>query len=379
VLVLLMPFLREWALLFGPAEVLMLTLWGLTTIAVVVRGSVIKGLAAAGLGFLFSFVGFDPRLGQSRYTVGSLYLSDGLDLLAVSVGLFALAGTIELAVGGRTTISGRSRGEQLSGSTWEGLIAPWTHFWLFIRSSLIGTIVGIIPGVGGSVASFVAYSHAVQTAGSHRDRFGKGEIRGVLAPEAAVDAKDGGALVPTLALGIPGNSSTALLLLALSLHGLTPGREMLTNQANLAFVLIWSLFLSNWLTSILGLAAVNPLSRLTTVPITFVIPTVLVLATHGLYFSRGRIEDVIVAYVFGVFGYLMKVNGWPRIPLVIALVLGPGFERNLYLTLQLQQLGRISFWSRPLVISLIVFSLATLCLPFLRNRNTGKIQGTQEQ
>src|SRR5262245_22876775 len=111
VLVLLMPFLREWALLFGPAEVLMLTLWGLTTIAVVVRGSVIKGLAAAGLGFLISFVGFDPRLGQSRYTFGSLYLADGLDLLSVSVGLFALAGAIELAAGGRSTISGRNRGE----------------------------------------------------------------------------------------------------------------------------------------------------------------------------------------------------------------------------------------------------------------------------
>src|SRR5262249_17224009 len=134
-LIMLMPFLREWTLFFGPAEVLMLTVWGLTTIAVVVRGSAVKGLAAAGLGLLLSFVGLDPVTAQSRYTLGSLYLTDGLDLLSVSVGLFALAGVIELAEGGRRTISGQSRLEQLSGGIWEGLIAPWRYLGLFLRSS----------------------------------------------------------------------------------------------------------------------------------------------------------------------------------------------------------------------------------------------------
>src|SRR4029078_5129100 len=131
----------------------------------------------------------------------------------------------------------------------------------------------------------------------------------------AVDAKDGGSLVPTLGLGIPGSSGTALLLLALTLHGLTPRREMLSQNLSLAFALIWSLFVSNWLTSILGLATIHPLSRLTAVSTDFVIPVVVVVATEGIYLSRGRIEDVTLAYVFGVVGYLMKLNGWPRIPL----------------------------------------------------------------
>src|SRR5262249_10041063 len=333
VLVALMPFFRESTLFFCPSEILMLTVWGLTTIAVLVRGSVLKGLAAAGLGLLLSFVGQDPRTAESRYILGSLYLRDGLDLLPVSVGLFAVAGVIELAAGGRRMISEKSRFEQLPGGVREGELARWRHFSLFVRSSVIGTLVGIIPGVGGTVASFIAYGHAVQTA-KDRENFGKGDIRGVLAPEAAVDAKDGGALVPTLGLGIPGSSGTAMLLLALILHGITPGRAMLTNNLTLVFVLIWSLFLSNWLTSIFGLASVSPLSRLTVLPIAFVAPIILVLATEGVYLAKTQIEDVALAYVFGVLGYLMKAHGWPRIPLIIALVLGRAFERNLQLTLQ---------------------------------------------
>ncbi len=161
---------------------------------------------------------------------------------------------IDLSVSGRATISKVRGADAVTGSVLEGARAVFTNFGLFIRSALIGTVVGIIPGVGGTVASFLAYGHAVQTA-KDPDRFGRGDIRGVLAPEAAHDAKDGGALVPVLAFGIPGSDATAVLMAALLLHGLAPGRELMTDQLPLVFVLIWSLFLSNWITSLVGVAA----------------------------------------------------------------------------------------------------------------------------
>jgi len=262
------------------------------------------------------------------------------------------------------------RARELGGSVADGVCAVFRNFGLFLRSSAIGTVIGAIPGIGSSVAGFIAYGHASQSA---RDRsgFGRGDIRGILAPEAANDAKDGGALVPTLALGIPGGTGTAVLLGALTLHGLNPGREMLTDNLDLAFALIWSLFLSNWITSLLGLGLVSPMARLSTIRTTRLVPVILALAVIGVLQYRGLYADVVCAAVFGLLGYLMKRNDWPRIPLVIALTLAPLFETNLHLTLRLQELGRIDFWSRPLVLVLLALTLGDLILlPFLGRLRT---------
>ena len=369
ILILLIPVLRKSILLFGPAEILMLAIWGLTTLSVLTRGSIVKGLAAAGLGLLLAFIGYDPRTAELRYTFGTLYLRDGLSLVPVFLGIFAFAEMINLMVSDRRTISGKTRVEELSGSVWEGVASIFQHFGVFIRSSIIGTVIGMVPGVGATVASFVAYGQAAQTARTNPENFGRGDIRGVIAPEAANDAKDGGSLVPTLALGIPGGSGTALLLVVLTLHGLTPGREMLSDNLNLVFVLIWSLFLSNWLTSLLGLATVKPLVRLTIVRTHLLVPIILVIATMGAYIYRGRLEDVFVAYVFGFMGYYMKRYGWPRIPLVIALVLGSLFENSFHLTLKLHQLERIDFWARPITMVLLGLSIVTLSMPYLQAWN----------
>jgi TctA family transporter len=362
VLVALIPVMRMAAVALGPPEYLMLAIWGLTMLAALVSSSLVKGLAAAGIGLSLAMIGYDPRTAELRFTLGSDYLHDGLSLVPVFLGLFALAGVIDLVATGRETLSGQSRAQDLGGSVAEGVRSVFRNFGLFIRSSLIGTVIGAIPGIGSSVAGFIAYGHASQSA-RDRSRFGKGDIRGVLAPEAANDAKDGGALIPTLALGIPGGTGTAVLLGALSLHGLTPGREMLTDNLTLAFVLIWSLFLSNWITSLLGLALVNPMARLSTIRTTRLIPFILALSVFGALQYRGLVADVVCAAVFGVVGYLMKRYDWPRIPLVIALALAPLLETNLHLTLRLQELGRIDFWSRPLVLLLAALTLAGLFLP----------------
>lgn len=376
VLILFIPVVRKVILAFGPAEVLMMAVWGFTTLAVLSRGDTIKSLIVAGLGLLLSFIGYDPRTAELRYTFGSLYLRDGLDLVPLFLGFFALAEVLNLMMSGRTTISGKTKTAHLSGNMWAGVRACFQHAGLFMRSSAIGTLVGAIPGIGATVASFVAYAHARQTA-TDQERFGKGDIRGVLAPEAANDAKDGGALLPTLAFGIPGSVGTAMLLVVLNLHGITPGREMLGEQLDVAFVLIWSMFFSNWLTSLVGLGTVNPLARLTTMSTEILIPVILALVTVGAYIYRGLFEDVIVAYAFGLIGYLMKSLDWPRIPLLIAIVLGPLFENNFLLTIKLHQLGTINFWTRPIAMALLALSVISLASACRRAPRSGRV-GTKK-
>jgi putative tricarboxylic transport membrane protein len=367
ILVALIPVMRQAAVALGPAEYLMLAVWGLTMLAALAGSSLVKGLAAAGIGLALAMIGYDPRTAELRFTLGLDYLHDGLSLVPVFLGLFALSEVIHLVASGRETLSGSARSQDLGGSVGEGVRSVFLNFGLFLRSSVIGTVVGAIPGIGATVAGFIAYGHASHSARDN-SRFGKGDIRGVLAPEAAIDAKDGGALIPTLALGIPGGSGTAVLLGVLTLHGLTPGREMLTDNLVLAFVLIWSLFLSNWITSLLGLALVNPMARLSTIRTTRLVPVILALAVIGSLQYRGLPADVVCAVVFGVLGYLMKRLDWPRIPLVIALALAPLFETNLHLAMRLQELGRIDFFARPLVLVLLALTLGNLVLPAFLGR-----------
>lgn len=366
-LIALLPTMRHAATALGPAEYLMLAIWGLTTLAALTGDSLVKGLIAAGIGLQLAFIGLDPRTAEARFTLGLDYLQDGLSLVPVLLGLFALAEVIDLMVSGRETLSGRRRLQDLTGSVGEGILAVFRNFGLLLRSSVIGVVIGAIPGIGGSVAGFVAYGHASQTA-RDRSRFGEGDVRGVLAPEAAADAKDSGALVPTLALGIPGGTGTAMLLGAMTLHGLNPGRELLSNQLVLVFVLIWSLFLSNWLTSLLGLSFVSPMARLSTIRTSRLVPVILSLAMLGAVQYRGQAADAVCAVAFGLVGFMMKRHRWPRVPLIIAMSLAPLLETNLHLTLRLQELGRIDFWSRPIVLLLLVLILLNLLLPSLRRR-----------
>ena len=367
VLILLLPVMRKSMLYFGPPELLMFAIWGLTTLAVLTRKSVIKGFSMAGLGLLISFVGFDPRTAELRYTFGTVYLQSGLSLVPVFLGIFTLTEMIHLMISDRKTISGQLRVEDLGGSVWAGIGAVFKHVGVFLRSSVIGTVIGMIPGVGATVSSFIAYSHVVLSYGRRKNsNFGHGDIRGLLAPEAANDAKDGGALVPTLALGIPGGSGTALLIGALTLHGLAPGKEIMTTHLHLVFVLIWSLFFSNWMTSLVGIATVKPLARMTVIKSHRLVPGIFILATLGAYMYRGRLEDVVTAYLFGLFGYFLKKYDWPRIPLVIALVLGPLFETNLHITLKLHALGQINFWGRPIAMILLGLAVVSLVLPYFQ-------------
>lgn len=367
ILILLLPMARPAIIAFGPPELLLLVAWGLTTIAAISGGHGRRALAVAGLGLLLAFIGLDPRTGTPRFTFGTLYLWDGLALVPVMLGLFSIAEVLALSVSERVTISGSTEATALGGSLREGAASVFRHFGLVLRSAAIGTVIGVIPGVGGTVASFLAYGHAVQSA-SDRGRFGHGDIRGVIAPEAAHDAKDGGSLLPTLAFGLPGSEAAAVLMAALLLHGLAPGRELMTSGLTLVFVLIWSLFLSNWITSLVGLALVRPLARLTVLRVQVVAPVIAILACLGAYLYRLQFTDVIVAFGFGVAGYYMKMTGWPRIPFVIALLLGGSFELNLHISWQLLGLGRLDPFARPVLLVLLALTAFNVWLPRLWRR-----------
>lgn len=364
VLILLIPYMIPMVLSFGPLELLAAVIWGLSTIASVVQGSWLKGMIMAGLGLAVSFVGVDPQTAESRFTFDFLYLADGMPPVIVFLGLFAVAEMLQLMLSKAPSVSGQLVSGRLGGSISEGICSVFKNLFLFLRCSAIGVGVGMMPGVGSVVASFLAYGHASH---SRNGRFGEGDIRGVIAPEAANDAKDGGSLVPTLAFGIPGGLGTAMLLTAFVLHGINPGRDLLTDQLPLVFVLIWSLFLSNWMTSLLGLAGVNWFARLTVVPKQILAPVVLVLVVLSAYAYRERPADAVLVLCFALAGLYFKKYNWPRAPFVIALVLGPYFENNLRVCLQLRDLGRLEIESHPIALALILLTAVSLAVPWWRS------------
>lgn len=353
-LVALLPAVRPIVLAFGPLEFLLLTAWGLTTIIMISHGSVIKGLAMSGFGLVLALVGLDPVTAEPRWTFGLDYLADGLGPIPVLLGLFAIAEALVLMLDRKGQLEQLARIAD-SGSIRAGIGAVMQHRGLLVRSSLIGTLIGMIPGVGGTVASFVAYGHAVQSS-PDKSRFGKGDVRGIIAPEASHDAKDGGSLLPVLAFGLPGSEGTVLLVAALTLHGIVPGKPMLEQQLPLAFTLIWALFLSNWLTSILGLAVIRPLARLMTLRTDVLAPVILALGAMGAVATSGSNGDLMVTLAFGVLGYFMLRHGWPRVPFVIAFVLGRMLEDNLLLTIRLVELGRLTPWNRPIALAIVLLT-----------------------
>ncbi len=274
VLIGLLPIMRQAAVALGPAEYLMLAIWGLTTLAALTGNSLVKGLIAAGLGLQLAFIGHDPRTAEPRFTFGIDYLQDGLSLVPVLLGLFALAEVIDLMVSGRETLSGQRRLQDLTGSVTEGVRSVFRHFGLLVRSSVIGVLVGAIPGIGGSVAGFVAYGHASQTA---RDRSRCRQGRHPWCAGARSRRRRQGRRRAGADAGArhPGRYRDGDAARRADVARAQSGRELLSNNLVLVFVLIWSLFLSNWLTSLLGLSLVTPMARLSTLRTSRLVPVIL--------------------------------------------------------------------------------------------------------
>ncbi|MEM0977157.1 MAG: tripartite tricarboxylate transporter permease [Pseudomonadota bacterium] len=377
VLMMLLPIIRPFLLAFGTFEMLLLGVWGLTTLVAIPNSSPIKGLAMCLLGFLVGMIGSDPVSGEARWSFGSTTLFQGLSLIPIMLGIFTFA---ELIGWARrydlppAKISGRAHDD----TTWKGVIAVFKNWSLTLRSSVIGTVVGIIPGVGGTVASFVAYGQAVATTKEKDAEFGKGDIRGVVAPEASNDAKDGGSILPVVAFGIPGSESGVILLIVFSIHGILPGIPMLSDQLSLTYTLIFALLFSNILTSIVGVGLAPYLARLKDLRIDLIVLPVLLISAMAIVQLEGLYTDLITAVIFGIFGYFLRKYDWPRVPFVIALVLGSFLETNLSISVRLIDLGRVDPFERPASIGIMVMIAASLWWMLRRRTREQKVMAKAE-
>lgn len=358
ILMLILPLAREVVLAFSYPEYFMMAVMGLSMIAILAQGNPWRAFIAGGIGLCLSFMGFDPMTGAIRYTFGWDYLWDGAQLIPAIIGLFGIAEAISLFQK-RGSIS-RERPDSSMRGVWEGVVSVFVHWGTTLRGSMIGTLVGVVPGVGGSVANILAYGQAVATA-KDKSKFGKGDIRGVIGPEAANNATDGGGLVPTLVFGIPGGLEMAVLLGALTLHGINPGPRLIIDYPDIALMLIYALVISNVFIAIVGLMLSKPMTYLTLIKTVYIAPVIMVLGLVGAYAANGYVEDVLVTLGFGVLGYLMMRYDYSRIALLIALVLGSLLQTSFHQTNDLWGVG--AFFTRPISLGLFLVTLTMVAMP----------------
>jgi len=331
---------------FGFGEQLMLVVLALTMIGMLTGESAMKGLAACGLGLLLGAIGTAYTTAQMRMGFDLLYLTDGVPLVIVGLGMFAVPEIVDLLRRQQTI----SETGQLGVGWVQGLRDFIGHKLIVLRCAIIGCLVGILPGLGGSVVDWIAYGHIVQSS-KDRENFGKGDIRGVLAPESANNAKEGGALVPTLLFGIPGSGSMALLLGGLILVGIEPGPSMVSEHLDLTFTIIWSIALANIFGAGICLALAHPIARLTTIPYAIIAPLMIAIIFFAAFQATNDWGDLIALLIMGTLGVYMKRFGWSRPALLIGFVLSDKVEDAIYQTLQAYGWN---LFTRPIVVILVI-------------------------
>ncbi len=358
-----LPIMRPLVLALGPAEIFGLVLFGISMIAFVGEGPTGKALLSGLIGLALSFIGDDPSTGVIRFTFGSMILQDGLQLVPVVIGMFAFSEMLSLIKDKKGIVDIEVQKATFA-QVWQGCMDCFVHWWLMVRTSLIGTFLGIIPGMGGTVASFVAYGHAVQTE-PNKETFGTGRIEGVIAPEAANNSKEGGQLIPTIAFGIPNSSGMALLLGALMIIGLTPGPKMLTSELPMTLVIVWTLVIGNIFAAIQVILLANPLAHIAALRPSIIVPAVLAVSALGAYAENNDFSSVVIACGFGIVGYVMRKYQFSRATLVIGLVLGSLAEKNYNLSMTL--FGP-SFVMRPITAVILLGVAAILIWSFTGGR-----------
>jgi TctA family transporter len=345
---------RPILLAIGFGEQLMLVILSLTLVGMLTGANVVKGLASCTLGLLIGTIGSSQATAEYRFTFDSIYLSDGVPLVIVALGAFALPEIIDVLRQHHSIAQ-----KDLVGFGWlAGIKDVVRNFGLVVRCSVLGALTGILPGLGGGVVGWISYGHTVQSS-RDRSQFGKGDVRGVIGPESANNAKDGADLIPTLFFGIPGSGTMALFLGGLVVIGVTPGRTMVTNQSDLIYLIIWSLALANVLATGISMALARPIASLTAIRFTLIAPFIIVMVFMSAYQAKTDWGDLIALLAVGVVGIYMKRFGWSRAALLIGLVLSQRLEASLYRTVQIYGLD---IFLRP--ISIIILILAAISIVF---------------
>jgi TctA family transporter len=367
-LAIVLPFMRPVLLHIGSPELLSFAILGLSLVAVLSGSSPMRGMAVAGVGILLAMIGMDSQTGTARWHYGTYYLWDGLPLVPVLLGLFALPELCDLAISRRTIA--RTGGVSIRKGMLQGARDVLQNLPLVFRSSWLGAAVGAIPGLGGSVVDWLAYGFALKTIKGASETFGKGDVRGVIGPESANNAKEGGALVPTIVFGIPGTASMTILLGAFLIHGLVPGPTMLTQNLSLTYSMVWSIALANILGAGLCFAFSGQFAKIATLRYTLILPCILSVIFIGAFEGSRQWGDLYALILFGVLGWIMKQLKWPRPPMILGFVLGSVIER--YSFISYDRYG-IDFLFRPVVLIMFAIAILALFLPLIRSILAKKI------
>lgn len=371
-LLMIAPSLSKVALMFSSSEYFLIAVFGLTIIGSLVKDAPVKGLASGAFGLLISTVGMDSMTGELRFTFGKPWLHSGITIVPTMIGLFAISQVLILAED--WSKANEKMFEDPEGNLKQGMrssirrMIPSGKTMLkllpnALRSSIIGLLVGIMPGAGGDVACWVSYDSA-KRASKDPGEFGKGSIAGVCASEAANNAVTGGSFIPLLTLGVPGSSTAAVILGGLMIHGLIPGNSLFTAQADKVYPIMIGFIIANIVMGVIGLLIGPYLTRLAAVPISCLSPILIVLCLIGAYTTNGNMYDVYIALGFGILGYLMRRTGFTPTPIVLAVILGGMAENGFTQSLVMSRGDLIGYYlSRPISCVLIVLTLFSLLWP----------------
>ncbi|MCJ7833927.1 tripartite tricarboxylate transporter permease [Cuneatibacter sp. NSJ-177] len=370
-LLLIAPLIAKLAVNFGPPEYFALAMFGLTIIASVSGKSLAKGMMMAGLGLLFACVGIDPYEGQARFIFGQSFLYSGVGMVPAMIGVFAIAevfNQIEIRI---KSVAAEFGDVSVDCKQKFPLKKLRPHLPNILRSSVTGIIVGAIPGTGGAIASFLAYNNE-KAKSKHPEEFGNGSMDGIIAAETAKNATTGATLIPMFTLGIPGDTVTAILLGALTIHGLSTGPKLFTEHGVLVYTVIIGFFLVNLIMLVQGRFAIRWFSKITQVPSSILLPIILVLCLVGAYASNNSFASVGIAVFFGVLGFILGKFGFPMALLLIAMVLAQLTEMSLRQSLILSDGSPLIFVQRPICLIFLLLAVFSVCIPMLKARRARK-------
>lgn len=367
VLALMLPVVRPVVLSMATPEMLGLTIFGISMVAVLSGNAPARGVVAACFGILIGMVGTNVQTGQERWTGGLLYLQDGIPLVPIILGIFALPELCDLAIQ-RTSVAAKGAAISSRQGMRQGIVDTFQNWFLVLRCSGMGAFLGMIPGITGAVTDWIAYGHAMQTCKGAKDTFTKGDVRGVIAPESANNAREGGMLVPMLAFGIPGGAATAILLGALMVHGFIPGPDMLTKHLDMTFSMVWSIAIANIFGAGLCFLLSGQFAKIATLRFTLIIPIVMPIVYIGALEASHSWGDMILLLLAGLLGCIMKYLKWARPPLVLGLVLGVLIER--YMSISSMRYGA-EWLLRPGVLVLLLVSALVFLVPLYKLLRSG--------
>ncbi len=358
------PAIARVALKFAAPEYFAIALFGLTMVVSMCSHSLLKGFISCAFGLLLAMIGMDPMEGLARMTYGSDYLLGGIAYVPALIGLFAVA---EVLCGVEDLSKSGNNAAKQAKKVMPNLKDLWDNKINLIRSSLIGTFLGSMPGVGTDVASFIAYGQAKNWS-KHKDEIGNGSIEGVVAPEAGGKAVCGGAFIPMLSLGIPGDAVTAIILGSLMIWGITPGSQLFANNASLVYTLFAGFLIASILTLIFGLSLAKVFVKVLSIPKRYILAAVFLLYMVGSYAINNSEYDVIVCMLFGILGYFMRKLDFHGSPIVLALILGSMLEANFRRSLVLSKGSYAIFFTRPICFAFLLLSVLSVVIVLRQNK-----------